>query len=297
MSNEFKVGITVLVALVTLFFGLSWLQDWSLSKNQLAIVAEFEDTGGLLVGDPVYYRGMKVGQVALIEHQSDFISVKISVNETITLFTDSKARIGMFELLAGKKIDILPGISGVPIVEGGVIQGILGADIPRMLGQVDAVGDDLKQLIRNLNITLENLNSVVGDPSAKQNTLLMLQELAKTSKNLSELTQNINNNSGRVSKMVDGATELVQNLNALIIDMKPGTNQLLTETSATMVQVRKTVEDLQTMINDIKTSQSLASKLLYDEKFAGKFTSTIDTINLMMNHIRQKPIKLDIDIW
>jgi len=297
MTKDFKVGLTVFLSLVVLFAGLIWLKGWSFSQKHKVVVAKFDDTIGLLEGDPVFVRGTNVGKVELISNEGDFVSVKIILDEEIVLFTDAVAKIGMLEILAGKKIDVLPGISGVQLPDGGVITGILGADIPRMLSQVNDVSDDLKMLIRNLNITLDGLNKVIANQQFQNNTLTLFENLAQTSQNLANLTSNLDKNSSKLDSMANRINRLVLSMNSAITELTPKAGTMLTSTSETMIQLNKTIAQFNDLATKLNNNKSLANQMLTDEKFAARFNSTIDSLNLFMNHIRTKPVKLDIDLW
>lgn len=297
MTKDFKVGLTVFLSLVVLFAGLIWLKGWSFSQKHKVVVAKFDDTIGLLEGDPVFVRGTNVGKVELISNEGDFVSVKIILDEEIVLFTDAVAKIGMLEILAGKKVDVLPGISGVQLPDGGVITGILGADIPRMLSQVNDVSDDLKMLIRNLNITLDGLNKVIANQQFQNNTLTLFENLAQTSQNLANLTSNLDKNSSKLDSMANRINRLVLSMNSAITELTPKAGTMLTSTSETMIQLNKTIAQFNDLATKLNNNKSLANQMLTDEKFAARFNSTIDSLNLFMNHIRNKPVKLEIDLW
>lgn len=297
MTKDFKVGLTVFLSLVVLIAGLIWLKGWSFSQKHKVVVAKFDDTIGLLEGDPVFVRGTNVGKVAQISNEGEFVSVKIILDEDIVLFTDAIAKIGMLEILAGKKIDVLPGISGIQLPDGGVITGILGADIPRMLSQVNDVSDDLKLLIKNLNVTLDGLNKVIANEQFQQHTLTLFENLAQTSQNLANLTSNLDKNSSKLDSMANRINRLVLSMNSAITDLTPKAGTMLTSTSETMLQLNKTISQFNDLATKLNSNKSLANQMLTDEKFATRFNATLDSLNLFMNHIRNKPVKLDVDLW
>lgn len=297
MTKDFKVGFTVFLSLVVLFAGLIWLKGWSFSQKHKVVVARFDDTIGLLEGDPVFVRGTNVGKVGLISNDGDVVSVKLVLDEEIVLYTDAVAKIGMLELLAGKKIDIIPGISGIILPEGGLITGLIGADIPRMLSQVNDVSDDLKMLIRNLNVTLDGLNKVIANQQFQQNTLSLFENLSETSRNLANMTSNLDKNSSKLDSMANRINRLVLSMNSAITELTPKAGTMLTSTSETMIQLNKTISQLNELTGKLNSNKSLGNQILTDEKFALRFNATIDSLNLFMNHIRNKPVKLDVDLW
>lgn len=297
MSKEFRVGLTVIIAMVVLFTGMSWLKGWSYGQDHKIYVLQFENTLGLLTGDPVFVRGVKVGKVDAIEPDAQFVAVRVELENQAAIFSDAHAEIGMLELLAGKKIEIYPGISGIEVTNGGVIPGKIGADIPRMLNQVNDVSDDLKSLIKNLNKTLEGINKVVADDRFHENSLSLLENLNKTGKNLSKLTDGLAGNSSRIDSMFTKLNLLISTTQETVADLRPGLKDVLGKTSESMSEINKTFIELNKAISRLNDQKSLLNQMMYDEKFAIKLNNTIDSLNLMLNHIRTKPIKLDVDFW
>jgi phospholipid/cholesterol/gamma-HCH transport system substrate-binding protein len=70
-SNEFLVGLAVLVALAGITAAALWLSDTTLGKQERLYTARFRTVGGLGVGAPVTLRGVKVGRVQQIRLAED----------------------------------------------------------------------------------------------------------------------------------------------------------------------------------------------------------------------------------
>ncbi|TFH64304.1 MAG: MCE family protein, partial [Gemmatimonadales bacterium] len=60
---EFRVGLFVLVGIVTALFALFLLTDPSTFRGRYRISTVVEDAGGIRRGDPVQMRGVNVGRV------------------------------------------------------------------------------------------------------------------------------------------------------------------------------------------------------------------------------------------
>jgi phospholipid/cholesterol/gamma-HCH transport system substrate-binding protein len=65
-TNEFLVGLAVLIALAGIAAAALWLSDTRLGQNERLYTARFRTVGGLGVGAPVTLRGVKVGKVQQI---------------------------------------------------------------------------------------------------------------------------------------------------------------------------------------------------------------------------------------
>lgn len=70
-TNEFLVGLVVIVAVVAVVAGALWLSETHLGRVQELQAAQFRTVGGLKVGDPVTLRGVRVGRVEEIRLAGD----------------------------------------------------------------------------------------------------------------------------------------------------------------------------------------------------------------------------------
>lgn len=70
-TNEFLVGLAVLLALAGVTAAALWLSDTSLGKQERMYTARFRTVGGLGVGAPVTLRGVRVGRVQQIRLADD----------------------------------------------------------------------------------------------------------------------------------------------------------------------------------------------------------------------------------
>ena len=62
-SNEFAVGLAVLLAIALVVAGALWLSGTDVNRKQVTARARFRTVGGLGVGAPVTLRGVRVGRV------------------------------------------------------------------------------------------------------------------------------------------------------------------------------------------------------------------------------------------
>jgi phospholipid/cholesterol/gamma-HCH transport system substrate-binding protein len=85
-SNEFLVGLAVLVALAGVTAAALWLSDTSLGKQEEVYTARFRTVGGLSVGAPVTLRGVKVGRVQQIRlADNTWVEADLKVRTDIAL--------------------------------------------------------------------------------------------------------------------------------------------------------------------------------------------------------------------
>jgi phospholipid/cholesterol/gamma-HCH transport system substrate-binding protein len=85
-TNEFAVGLAVLLALALVVAGALWLSETDVNKKQVNAVARFRTVGGLGVGAPVTLRGVKVGRVATIRLiEDEWVETEFSLDRNVEL--------------------------------------------------------------------------------------------------------------------------------------------------------------------------------------------------------------------
>lgn len=85
-SNEFAVGLAVLLALALVVAGALWLSGTDLNRKQTTARARFRTVGGLGVGAPVTLRGVRVGRVEAIRLVEDeWVETELSIDRSVAL--------------------------------------------------------------------------------------------------------------------------------------------------------------------------------------------------------------------
>ncbi len=85
-TNEFAVGLAVLLSLAVVVAGALWLSETNLNKQQINAQARFRTVGGLGVGAPVTLRGVKVGRVEAIRLVEDeWVETEFSIDRNVEL--------------------------------------------------------------------------------------------------------------------------------------------------------------------------------------------------------------------
>ena len=118
---------TVMGAVVLLVAGVFLWLAYSVtdirSAEGITVKAEFGAIGSLNVGDDVRISGIRVGKVLETELNTQTFGamVTLSLDDRISLPSDSAARIAASSLLGGSYVDIIPGFEEDYIAEGDMI--------------------------------------------------------------------------------------------------------------------------------------------------------------------------------
>ena len=110
LSNETKVGILSVLALIILILGYKFLKGESLFDNRNNYYVEYNDINGLTTASQVVLNGLPIGRVktlSLNTSKNNIIVASLSINKDIQIPVNSEARIVSADLLGTKQIAIV----------------------------------------------------------------------------------------------------------------------------------------------------------------------------------------------
>lgn len=131
--TEIEVGVTVLVALGVVLWGVTWLKDMRLSSRVNVWHVRFPQTGGLGTSDPVQVNGIPKGAVNQIELQGNRVLVDVGLATDVKLSTNSRIAIRNVGLMGEKVIAVDLGEPGPPRAPRDTIEGTYELGIPEVV--------------------------------------------------------------------------------------------------------------------------------------------------------------------
>lgn len=243
------IGLTVLITLLVLFFGINYLKGVNLFKASNYYFVSYTNVAGLAQSAPVTVNGYKVGLVREIQYEYDnpgHVLVEISLDKQLrvpqgteavlvcdmlgtasielkmgngTDFQEIGSRLqgktqpGLVDNLAG---DLMPGITAViPKVDSLLTAVTLLASDPALraaIGRLDAITANLETMTKSLNATATTLPGIA---TAADSTM---HGLSATSDNLAVL-------SGQLKDLpIDSTFSNIQALSAELRTMSAALN-------------------------------------------------------------------------
>jgi phospholipid/cholesterol/gamma-HCH transport system substrate-binding protein len=134
---EMVVGVFVLIGMVCLAY-------LSIKLGKLEIIggavyeveAQFNSASGLKPGSTIEIAGVEVGRVRGITLIEDRAKVKLAVNNTVKLYTDTFASIKTRGIIGEKFLALSPGGGGDPLKPGDTIRDTeSGLDLEELVSQ------------------------------------------------------------------------------------------------------------------------------------------------------------------
>lgn len=279
LSNETKVGLLAIAAIVVLVLGFNFLKGQNVFSRPPVLYAVFSNVGSLDKSNQVKINGLPVGSVYNIkqaDQEVNNIIVEIHLSRNIKIPKSSIAFIDA-GLLNSSFVNIEKGDGHVYLESGDTIttrldKGILGSiqtQVAPTLTRINGTLDSLKFAIGKINS--------IFDPNTKSNLQNVIANLAVASADLGKL---LNAQTGMLAQSLSNVNSVTANLaknnDAISSSIR---NVEVTTSKLANANIEGTIAALQSAIGELKNT------------IAG-FNSKNGSLGLLMND-RQLYDKLD----
>jgi len=167
MNNELKVGLTVLAAVVGLFFGIRFLQGSPLLSGRYEVVAVFDNARGLAPGSAVRVNGVEVGSVSEIALSDDArqVYVLLRLNNDTVIPRGSHVATGGLAALGDVRVDITPpagASAGRPFAAGDTLWATPVRDLFAMLSDESGPIARTDSLLASATSVMRGMDDLIG---------------------------------------------------------------------------------------------------------------------------------------
>jgi len=302
VNTDLKVGLTVLIGLALLLFGIGWAKGWHFGGEQHLLHARFPTAGGIEKGDPVYIRGIKHGTVTEINSPpGKEVDITMNLDQLEVLHKDATASILMLELMSGKKVEIEEGTTGQLDPSRDTIKGSFDGDISTLVALLSSLKGNLPSIVRNLDTVLGNLTDFFGKGQFKEKAYSTLDDADKTLKDLHDVLME---NRASLKRTLDQADTLTRELNSTVVSLRPDAKALLDSMRIFLRGAGKTLLGADTLLgslNDMmaaaKGKNSLLYRLTNDKEMANRFDSLLINGHKLIEQIRLKGVDANIKFF
>jgi len=182
------IGLFMLAVIGLGFVFVFWLQNAGGLTQRRTYRLQFEQTvGGLHIGAPVLFNGLRVGEVtdlALDAKDPNLVLVKIAVDKETPLRADTQVRIDFQGLMGSPAVSLKDGTTTAPLLSS-------FAEPPALVADASA-GQDLAQSARQV---LGRVDKILGDNAA---------DLHDTISNFKTFSATLARNSDRLDTLIGG---------------------------------------------------------------------------------------------
>lgn len=293
-KREIGIGLSVIVAIVILIFGIEFLKGINLFRPANFYLAYYDNVDGLDISAPVKVNGYKVGQVREINFnyaKPGKTEVVLALNKNLHLPVDSRAVISA-SLMGEAYIEIDVGTASQLIPVGGDVPTHQGGGI------LDNISETLMpQITRTLTVVdslLVNLNMVVADPALK----IAVGNLEGISHNVLQASNGLNTiMNSQVPRLMGNANGIVSSFGSVMtrVDTISGNLSLLTDQLAkmplgsTMEGIHATVANLESFSDQLKNQNSTLGLLMNDPELYNRLNNVAASVDSLIVDIKRNP--------
>jgi len=241
ISNELKVGLLALVALIVFIVGFQYLKGKDIFSDQNTYYVIYDNVQGLVESSPVQYRGLIMGQVEnlqIMPNNQNKILATLIVNENIKLSKGSIAQIYSTGLISDKAINLIQNSNNVLrneipenqlAISGDTLFGDVQMDITEtvaleilpvrkkadeLMGSIDSILNVIqgvfdKETQNNITSSIVSIGTILKDFEKTTSSLNKLIDEEK--ENLKEIFDNVNQITGTLALTNDKINTLLDN--------------------------------------------------------------------------------------
>ena len=286
-NKEFVIGLSVIIAIVILIFGIDYLKGINLFRPAHYYLAYYENVDELTVSSPVLINGYKVGQVREINFnytKPGKIEVVLALDKNIQLPEGSKAEIGT-TLLSGARIELTMGHGPGMIPSGGEVP--TGVKAGLMASVQDGLMPAVTGILPKVDSLLYNLNILVADPALTAS----IQRLDGITGNLLATTNGLNSTmNNQVPKLANNTVKITQSLDTIVGNLGQLSYQLKSlPLDATVDNVNQLTANLSQFSRQLNDKNSTLGLLTSDPELYNRLNQVSADIDSLIVDIKKNP--------
>lgn len=303
ISNEFKVGVLAVIALVILFFGYNYIKGERLFAADNTFYAIFDNAAGLSKSDDVIYRGLSVGKIVSIHLKEDnpsLIVVTFSISTDILIPEDSEARITNSDLLGDKALEIILGKS-TNMLAGGELKGTVEQSLSQQIEEeLLPVKERIESLISSIDSVITRVNGIFDvNFQGKVDENLVSIEAAIV--NIRSITENVDNLISMEVTRIDTILASVQTIATAISDNEQELRntfsnlEMITDSLAkvdlvnTFASLDKVAADLAQITEKVTQGEGNLAMLINEQELYENIEKTTKNLELLLEDFRKSP--------
>lgn len=295
-TNEIKIGITVVVAILIGVVGMRVMKDLPVIANSTVVYSVYGKIDGLNPGKKVVINGVTIGSVKEVElKDNDSVRVMMTIDRDIRVPVDSRAVIQSLDLLGTKAVVIQRGNSDKTLSDNDRIIGVYDeGSFGEFQEKGLTLGDKAVEVSDNLIYTLEDVREMLSGE--------MKENLVGSMKNLNEITrktdQLITKNQAELDSTISALARLAQSSDSLATEIRPETVLLLQKLQKNSDDLEKlsaelnaTSEQMTILLTGLNEGKGSMGKLMQDPSLYNNLDSLALNLQRLIKNIDREPDK------
>jgi ABC-type transporter Mla subunit MlaD len=297
ISNEVKIGITVVIAIVLAYLGFRVMRDVPLFSTSKVLYTKFDDVTGLLPGNIVVIKGYKIGSVKEMRflQVEDSTLVTLNINEEIQIPVGSIATIISPGPIGAKYVEIRKSDADEYLQNGDYIDGVFGSGILEEIAEKGGeLTDDVISTIKNLDTLLVGVNNTL-DKDSQAN---IRSSIANISKSTDALNSVINRSQDDITQMIESVNRVISDLDTLSGENRENLDSIIHNLESTSAELEKlstelnaTTLTLNEILDKINSGEGTLGKMVSDPSLYNNLDSLSYNLSRLVRNIDENPRK------
>jgi len=289
LSREIKTGLIVVMGILCVIFGYSFLKSTSIFDDNLTLNAIYSDVGGLQPGTAVSINGKNVGTVNSVKFKdaSGNLLVTFSVNRDLVFTKNSTVELYDTGLIGGKGLRINPSFEGEAIATGDYLNTSTKASLSEVADKkLSPILEKFESALTDADSVMLNVNAVL-DTKAKKDLRQVISDLSVLMTDLKgaggTLNRLLKTNESKLDESLSNFEELTSNFAKLSDSLN---NAGL---GRTLTSLESTVSNLNNLMGRIEQGDGSIGKLMKDEELYSNLNSASRELDLLLQDFRLNP--------
>lgn len=296
ISNETKVGVLAIAALVLLIVGFNFLKGKDVFNRSKKIYMVFSDLNGLAKSNEVKINGYVIGKVYDLQAADKDMSgivATINLSEMVNIPKDSKAYISS-PFIGTAFIAIEKGAMTDYLQPGDTLSTKIDASLlDDVKAQLNPTLSKVREGIDSVKMLLSNVNGLFND-AAKANLQQTLANLNMTTHSLNKMMDSQN---GPLARSLNNVTSITENLKknndsitATISNAKRASEKFANlELQPTIDSLNATVGQLKAFAAKMNSKDGSLGALVNDRQLYNKLYDAILSAEILIDDLRAHP--------
>jgi phospholipid/cholesterol/gamma-HCH transport system substrate-binding protein len=287
--HEFKVGVFVIMGIISIVAALFLLTDPSTFRGRYVANTLVDDAGGIRKGDPIQMKGVNVGRVHSFNLVPEGVLIALEMEGEWEVPSDSKTRLVSSGILGGRTVEITPGTSPTMLAAGGLLAGETTAgllDLPPDLGKN---AEDVLLRIQSL-LSASTVENIQGSAQELRSLLSELSGFADAQgEEIARLTASLN----RSAEGLEVATASGEDF-ASAVARADSALATVQETSQSLLRVSSSLE---TILLRMESGEGTLGRLSTDATLYDNLAQAAESVRILVEDIRANPeryVKVEI---
>jgi phospholipid/cholesterol/gamma-HCH transport system substrate-binding protein len=283
-GREVRIGIFVLLGLVSFFTVLFLLTDPATLRGRYMLVTELTHAGGIRRGDPVQLRGVNIGRVHSFEMTRDGrVAITLEIEGEWTIPERSEAVLAESGVFGGRTLEIMPGTGENLLGEWDTIPG---------RDEGGGIFDTATRVSEEAEVVLQRLSMLLDTPTVAsvQTSAREVEELTRELRSL--LASQRDDIATLTSTLTRAATELETTTSEAgpnVASAAARADTLLARLSGTRERLDGALGSLDTVLARMERGEGTLGKLSRDAALYDRLAAAAGNLDSLLVDIRLNP--------